>query len=792
MTKILFYFVIGKKFVNKLKNNCLHTTFNKIQLALSLICILFFNTPLNSQKKIGLVLSGGGATGFVHIGVIRALEEHNIPIDYITGTSAGALIGGMYASGYTPNEMVRIALSDKFQQMANGEVEAAYHFYFKDDAPTSSMFKIRFSKDSLLRSTLPTNLNSPSLLDFEMMRLFAPAGAVSRNNFDSLMIPFRCVASDVQRKEQVIFKEGNINEAIRASMTYPFYLKPIMVDGVLLFDGGLYNNFPADVMYNEFNPDFIIGSNVSSNEAPPDQNDLLSQVKNMLVSKTKFSLPCEAGIMIEPETNISTFDFNKIQEAINLGYETTIALMDSIKKEVFGPELMPKVNQIKNKRNHFRTKMPPFNIAGINVTGVNENQAYYIKKTLQKRNEEQLDVEQFKKRYFRLNSDQQIGFIYPTAIYNESDSSYHANIHVNTEKEFSAEFGGHFSSRPVNTGFIALKYQNLGNSAFSVYANSYFGKFYGSTHAHIRMDLPTRVPMFISPQFTMNRWDYFRSFATFFEDVKPSFLVQNELYTNFRWGMSAGNKGIFFLEGKYAEQEDLYYQTQNFTNKDTADNTEFISYSVRANYTRSTLNRKQFASAGTFLEFDARYISGKESTFPGSTSAQEVPTLRQHNWFYFKAKYINYFMQRGLYRIGIDMEGVYTNQDYFSNYTASLLVAPTYNPIPDANTYFLSDYRAHQYASIGLMNVFTLKDKLDFRLEGYLMQPIFSINPNINDEAEPTPAFDKRFLIFSSSMIYHSFLGPIRATFNYFNGQEKPFAFQLSFGYVLFNDRALR
>lgn len=758
--------------------------------------VAVYFVPVYSQdqerKKIGLVLSGGGATGFVHIGVIKALEEHDIPIDYITGTSAGALIGGMYASGYTPAEMIVIAMSDKFKLMSNGEVEPKYHFIFKDDDPSASMFKIRFSKDSLLRSTLPTNLNSPSLLDFEMMRLFAPPGAASRNNFDSLMIPFRCVASDVQRKKEVVFNSGNLNEAIRSSMTYPFYLKPISVDGTLLFDGGLYNNFPADVMYNEFNPDFIIGSNVSSNEAPPSQNDLLSQVKNMLVTKTEFDLPCEAGIMIEPETDISTFDFNKIQEAINLGYTTTLSLIDSIKNQIYDGTLSPEDYTIPKKRREFRENMPEINISKLSVTGVNEKQAYFIKKTLQKNKENTIGLDKFKKRYFRLNSDQQIGFLYPTATYQEEDSSYHAEVDVNTEKEFSAEFGGHYSSRPVNTGFLALRYQNLGNAGFSAYANSYFGKFYGSVHTHIRMDLPTQVPMFISPMFTMNRWDYFRSFATFFEDVKPSFLVQNELYTNFRWGMAAGNKGVFFLEGKYAEQEDLYYQTQDFTNKDTADNTEFISYSIRANYTRNTLNRKQFASAGTFLEFDVRYVNGRESTFPGSTSAQTVPTLRKHQWLYFKVKYINYFMKKGLYRIGIDMEGVYSTQDYFSNYTASLLVAPTYNPIPDANTYFLSDYRAHQYASIGLMNVFTIRDKLDFRAEAYIMQPIFSINPNINDEAEPTPAFDKRFLIFSSSLIYHSFLGPIRATVNYFNGQDKPLAFQLSFGYVLFNERALR
>jgi NTE family protein len=117
-------------------------------------------------------------------------------------------------------------------------------------------------------------------------------------------------------------------------MTFPFFINPIRVDGVLYFDGGLYNNFPADVMCNEFHPDYIIGSNVSYNAAPPQEDDLISQLTNMLVTPTDFTIPCENGILIQPKTALSTFNFDDVGKAIDEGYRATIAMMDSIKSLV--------------------------------------------------------------------------------------------------------------------------------------------------------------------------------------------------------------------------------------------------------------------------------------------------------------------------------------------------------------------------------------------------------------------------------------------------------------------------
>lgn len=238
---------------------------------------------LVAQQRVGLVLSGGGAAGLAHIGVLKALEENGIPIDFITGTSAGALTGAMYASGFSPKEIESFVLSDEFQRMTSGELDASKRFLFREVDQHAGTVSFSFAKDSLLRRSIPLNLVRPALLDFSMMKLMGTTGSAYGKDFNQLFVPFRCVASDVVNKKSIVFSKGNLNECVRASMTYPLYVNPIRINGTLFFDGGLYNNFPADVMYTDFHPDFIIGSNVSGNVNAPDEQDFWVFYKTCLL-----------------------------------------------------------------------------------------------------------------------------------------------------------------------------------------------------------------------------------------------------------------------------------------------------------------------------------------------------------------------------------------------------------------------------------------------------------------------------------------------------------------------------
>ena len=146
-----------------------------LKRSILLILLIWIACLHMHAQKVGLVLSGGGATGFAHIGVIKALEENHIPIDYISGTSSGALIGALYAIGYTPNEIENYVLSDRFQLLVRGEVEQKDRFYFQQDELNGDLIKISFAADSIYKRFFPTKFTNSTYLDYEMMRIFGTA-----------------------------------------------------------------------------------------------------------------------------------------------------------------------------------------------------------------------------------------------------------------------------------------------------------------------------------------------------------------------------------------------------------------------------------------------------------------------------------------------------------------------------------------------------------------------------------------------------------------------------------------
>lgn len=745
-----------------------------------------------SAQQVGLVFSGGGATGLSHIGVLMALEEHDIPIDYITGTSAGALVGGLYAAGYSPNEIAELVNSEKFQLMSQGQIEPKYLYYFKQYERNPAMISLRLNKDSIRQTSIPVNLVSPAMMDYEMMIGLLGATAASGYNFDSLFVPFRCVASDISSKKSVVFKNGELHQAIRASMSYPFYMKPIRVNGVLMFDGGLYNNFPSNVMYQEFLPDVIIGSNVSGNTSLPNEDDVMSQIKNMIIVQQDFTIACEQGIIIYPKTEISTFDFSSAQEAIQAGYDETIKNMDSIKSVI--TRRVTKEER-ENKRNNFRKNWPEIEFDKITVSGLNKKQEQFVKKTLVKKKEAFITEEQLKPRYFRVWNDERIGFIYPHASYNDSTKKFGLLLDIKKDKEFNVEFGGNFSSRPINTGYVGLQYHLLGRSAWTFSANSYFGKFYAAVNAKIRYEPPSKIPFYIEPEYNLHRFDYFKSFSTFFEDIKPSFIIQQEEYYGLNLGLPIGNKGKIVFYGRYAELIDRYYQTDNFLSTDTADRTKQYVFTPGIYYENNTLNKKQNANEGSYFYLGLKYISSYEQTITGSTSPIRDTSESYHYWGLMKLEYQNYYKRKGAIRLGLHLEGVYALpglQAFLSNYTATIISTPTYQPIPETKTLFLKDFRAFQYVAAGHQLIFHFIKNLDWRVEGYAFQPLSVVQADLDNKPQYSDPLKKRYFIASTSVVFHSPVGPASIAFNYYPDQKEQFSLIFNFGYILFNRNAYR
>jgi len=296
--------------------------------------VLFFQS--SNAQKVGLVLSGGVAKGLAHIGIIKALEENEIPIDYITGTSMGAIIGSLYAVGYSPEEMEKLVVSEDFEKLANGILEEKDIYYFKRKEINSSQISFKFQKtDSVVRLKIPLNIIPSHRIDFAFMEIFAGAIAYAEYDFNNLFVPFRCITTDIYEDKEVIFKKGQLPSAVRASMSFPFYFHPMTIEGKLLFDGGILNNFPYDVMDKEFKPDIIIGSKAVSGFNKPEENEVLLIIINMIVERTNYNIPEEKGILIEPKLkDVEIFDYNRAEEIIKRGYNAANLKMSEIRRRI--------------------------------------------------------------------------------------------------------------------------------------------------------------------------------------------------------------------------------------------------------------------------------------------------------------------------------------------------------------------------------------------------------------------------------------------------------------------------
>ena len=547
-------------------------------------------------------MSGGGSSAVSHIGVLKALEENNIPIDYITGTSMGALVGGLYAAGYSPQEIEEVFLSDKFKEWAEGNLDKKYSYFLREKDATPSMITFKLDLDTLLETSLPTNLISPTAMDYGLMQYFAPSTAAAANNFDNLFIPYRCVASDIISKKVFVLKEGKMATAIRASMSYPFYLTPIPYDDKLLFDGGLYNNFPADVMVNDFSPDYIIGSNVSSNFETPDEDNLVSQVKAIIVDNTAYSIPENVpSIIIEPESSdFSLLEFDKNEALIKIGYDAAIKQIESIKK---GVQRRVNVFDLIEQRKSYKKKLPKLIFDDLEVTGMKAAQNMYVRKSMRFKGDT-VSAERLNSEYIKVSSDDKIKKIYPEAEFNEETQRFTLKLKAKKAKDLFVSFGGVFSSRPINEAYIGLQYNLLGKTAVSILANTYFGKLHNSVTGGFRLDFPLRIPFYWKTTFTIDGWDYFKSSSTFFEDTKPSFLVVNDQYVRSEVAFPIAYKGKVIIEGTAGEMENKYYQTREFLSTDTTDKTMFRNFSLGLNFERNSLDMKQYASKGSYFSLE--------------------------------------------------------------------------------------------------------------------------------------------------------------------------------------------
>jgi NTE family protein len=697
--------------------------------------------------------------------------------------------------GYSTDEMEVLFSSDEFFEWYHGRINDNYTFYYKKNDIKPDMLNVSFErKDSVFSLVLPTNLVASQPMDLAFLKLFTRYSAVADYNFDNLFVPFRCMATDVYNNNEVVLKDGDLGQAVRASMTFPFYFKPISIDGNLLFDGGIVNNFPEDVMRQEFKPDFIIGSKVASANKKPKEDKVIEQIESLIMfANTKYEIAPENGILIANEfEDVSLLDFNRLTELRDKGYNSTMMLMDSIRMQVKRRVPLDTVNV---RREKFKEKLPDFILDNIYIEGVNVQQEDYIRNSL-KQNKRLLNFEQFEEAYYKLIVDNQIESAMPLAVYNKATGYFDMTLKVKQEQPYHVMLGAQISSTSTNQAFVGIEYKLLSRRAYYFHANVHFGSLYTSFQALTRVDVPWKHPFYMQLSGSNNRWDFFKSSSKmFFVDVAPAYLIQNDNNVRFDIGLPLGNKSKLEFGGAYAYMRDDYYQTNSFLKTDTVDVTGFELFTTHLRFEKNTLNHKMYPTSGVFDKVDLRYVRGKETNNPGTTSAETQDYGDQHSYFMLKMKSDRYHKLSKHYALGTYIEMVASNKTFYRNYISTLLSANAFCPTPHSRTLFLKNFRANSYAAFGLKNIFKITDVLDLRVEGYAFMPLWKIDYHENQSQLFNPYYDKSnpYLYFTSNanLVYNTPVGPVSLSVNYYEEESSNWYFLFHFGYLIFNERGL-
>ena len=773
---------------------------NRMRRIVVFIACLVLLLPEGTAQKVGLVMSGGGAKGAAHIGVIKALEENEIPIDYVAGTSIGAIIGSLYAMGYTPEQMLELMLSEEFSYWQTGTVESKYTFFFKEPEPTPEFahFSIDFSDSLQVKASfLPQSLINPIQMNQAFMGLFAQATAKAGWNFDNLFVPFRCVASDVNAKKAIVFKHGDLGDAVRASMSFPFVFQPIWRDSIPLFDGGIYDNFPVNPMKEAFHPDFIFGSIVSSGNTKPTES-LYTQVEAMVMQKTEYNVPEEEGMMIQFKfPDVSLLDFDKGKRLMDIGYQRTMAMIDSIKQRV--PRRVP-LAEVNARREAYKQGLPPLMFKNIHINGVTEPQRKFIEAQLHKDINGEFSMEDFKRAYFKMLTYSKIKEIIPHAVYNRKQKNFDLYLDVKMKDEVKIAFGGNVSSHQANQLFLGLNYQSLGRVGTDLTANFQVGNSFSGAMLEARTYLQTNIPTYLSLQGIFSDKRYSESQSLFYEDVVPAILKQKELFLRMKLGFPILHQAKAEVGVAYGRLNDRYLQSSSIQFAGDSFDRSWYDYLVASlNLEQNSLDDKLYPTQGKQLLLAAHYVTGKESFAPSPSSRGSLLPLqgKTQNWVQVKGRWNIYQGYSPKFRMGYLGELVFSNKKLMNNYTASVLQAPAFTPTPHSTIVFNEAFRANQYLAGGLTPIWQFNKLLHFQFGMYGFIPLKEIEKtplpsNTSVATAEYGSFMRSFKYMGEAAIILKL--PFLSISLYANGYSYPkqnFNVGLNIGYLIFNPKLL-
>ena len=757
------------------------------------LLFLLLCPPVVAQR-VGLVLSGGGAKGLYHIGVIKALEENHIPIDYVAGTSMGAIIGGLYATGITPEAMERELISNQVRYWVTGKLDPQYIYYFKRMRVNAAMLTLRYDPGERRKmSPLPSSLVSSSQIDLACVEYFSAASAAAGGDFDQLFVPFRCVASDFRNQSAVVFGKGDLGKAIRASMSIPLLFRPMQIDSMVLYDGGLYNNFPWRVLDREFAPDLLIGSTCLENRVELETYSLMEQAFALTTNRTDYNLPAERGVMIRRILDdVGSLDFSKAEYVISLGYQDAMAAMPEIKARV---SRRVHAKEVAARRSAYEQNHPQLLFDRYEIEGLNAMQRDYVRKQLRldhrRKGERMYTPDRFRREYFKLLSEGEFECDYPEAHYNYSTERFALRLKMHNKPSLKLMLGGNISSTTLNQAYIGLEYKRIGRAAQSYNADGYFSTFYTSLAAAMRYDFYIRSPFYAEAGMFFNYYNYFRSnFGFLSKNHDLTYSKYDDLYGYATLGMPAGLHWVMNMQVNLGQESFRYFQLPGCDKDvDTLDRTRFKFVGVKFELEWKNMNYELYPTRGVYHALSGYFINGREIFRPGTTGRRsgQIDEKAARFWFGLHYRRDQYFPIKPVkwFSFGYMIEGVLSTRTDFLNEYATNISSPAFQPTQHSKIIYLKEFRSRTYIGAGIIPTIEFSPNVYFKMGAYTFLP-----SNYHDVREGIR--QRLRYIFDGTFVYQTLIGPVSLSISQYDASRNNNWFiTFNFGYAVFNKKGL-
>lgn len=674
------------------------------------------------QSTVGLVLSGGGAKGIAHVGVIKALEDNNIPIDYITGTSMGAIIGGLYACGYSPDEMMALLLSKDFAYWSTGKINPADEFYFSLPAASPSLLNIPIGRSASADSVMASVI-LPQPMSFAFMELFAPFTAACKGDFNRLFVPFRCVASDIDARRKHVFSSGRVGDAIRASMSFPIVFQPITIDGALYYDGGIYDNFPVGVMRADFKPSIMIGVDVSTEQTGP-QTSIMDQIDNLVIQNNDYDLPAEEGIKMRIDLNeFGLLDFPQAQRIYQVGYDYAMSMIDSIKGRV---EPRRAADVVAKRREAFKSTVPDFRIRTARVYGGTRPQNRYLESLFN--NEavgDSIPEHKVRLAYFRVVGTDHLKDLFPQASYSGQNRLFDITLHAYPKQKLQAQLGGYLTSSTgsflyLSLGYTAMRFNSL---------NAKLGAWVGQTNMAAvfdgSFDLNNRLASAIEIQGVASTERFYENEHLFFKATQPTFIREDQYFGRISWAMAAGRKHKLSIGVGYGAVRSSFYrnnQTSSYDEGRLYSNYALGEFLIR--FEGSTLDAVNYPTSGHSTRITAMGLLGTNHTLANDGVVDLKGTPK---WAQLELERRSYFALGNHFALGAEADFMLSTRKLLPTYSASIACAPAFLPTAASHAAFNPEFRANSFLAVGIIPVYKINSSLSARIGAYGFLPLRAI-----------------------------------------------------------------